>query len=142
MIDVDGNSIDGSLSPVAQVHERSMGDNVTLTALRDGQGEDINVFFGAKATTCPAASRSRTRHATGTSPGQRSRRIDACREPVDEPRGPARGRRRQRHTGKTTSRPRSPWRTRWWRGTAPEPAAAQSRFIGLVQETPKSLDDS
>jgi hypothetical protein len=45
MIAVDGNSIDGSLSLVAQVRERSVGDNV------------------------PAASRSRTRHATGTSPG-------------------------------------------------------------------------
>jgi hypothetical protein len=52
MIAVDGNSIDGSLSLVAQVRERSVGDNVTLTALRDGQGEDINVIFGAKATTC------------------------------------------------------------------------------------------
>jgi putative serine protease PepD len=50
---VDGNSIDGSLSLVAQVRERAVGDNVTLTVVRNGQAKDINVTLTAKPTTTP-----------------------------------------------------------------------------------------
>jgi putative serine protease PepD len=51
VIAVDGNSIDGSLSLVAQVRERTVGDKVTLKVLRDGQSKDINVTLIAKPTT-------------------------------------------------------------------------------------------
>jgi putative serine protease PepD len=48
---VDGNSIDGSLSLVAQVRERNVGDKVTLTVLRSGQSKNINLTLIAKPTT-------------------------------------------------------------------------------------------
>ena len=51
IIAVDGNSIDGSLSLVAQVRERSVGDKVTLKIVRDGQSKDISVTLVAKPTT-------------------------------------------------------------------------------------------
>ena len=51
IIAVDGNSIDGSLSLVAQVRERSVGDKVTLKIVRDGQTQDINVTLITKPTT-------------------------------------------------------------------------------------------
>jgi len=51
IIAVDGNSIDGSLSLVAQIRERSVGDKVTLKVLRDGESKDINVTLIAKPTT-------------------------------------------------------------------------------------------
>jgi putative serine protease PepD len=51
IIAVDGNSIDGSLSLVAQVRERSVGDKVTLKIVRDGQSQDITVTLVAKPTT-------------------------------------------------------------------------------------------
>jgi putative serine protease PepD len=50
---VDGNSIDGSLSLVAQVRERNVGDSVTLTVLRNGQRKNIDVTLVAKPTTTP-----------------------------------------------------------------------------------------
>jgi putative serine protease PepD len=53
IIAVDGNSIDGSLSLVAQVRERSVGDKATLTILRDGQRKDIEVTLVAKPSTTP-----------------------------------------------------------------------------------------
>ena len=53
IIAVDGNSIDGSLSLVAQVRERSVGDKATLTILRDGQRKDIDVTLIAKPSTTP-----------------------------------------------------------------------------------------
>ncbi|MHB8274825.1 MAG: S1C family serine protease, partial [Dermatophilaceae bacterium] len=43
IIAVNGNSIDGSLSLVAQVRARSVGDKVTLKIVHDGQSRDINV---------------------------------------------------------------------------------------------------
>jgi putative serine protease PepD len=49
--EVDGESIDGSLSLVAQVRERSVGDKVTLKILRDGQTKNINVTLTSKPTT-------------------------------------------------------------------------------------------
>jgi len=51
IVAVDGNSIDGSLSLVAQVREHSVGDKVTITVLRDGQRKDITATLVAKATT-------------------------------------------------------------------------------------------
>jgi len=53
IIAVDGNSIDGSLSLVAQVRERSVGDKVTLTVLRAGQSKDLDVTLIAKPATTP-----------------------------------------------------------------------------------------
>ncbi|NMM23800.1 MAG: PDZ domain-containing protein [Phycicoccus sp.] len=51
IIAVDGNSIDGSLSLVAQIRERSVGDRVTLKILRDGQSKDIDVTLIIKPAT-------------------------------------------------------------------------------------------
>ena len=51
IIAVDGNSIDGSLSLVAQVRERSVGDKVTITVLRSGASKDVSVTLIAKPTT-------------------------------------------------------------------------------------------
>jgi len=53
IIAVDGNSIDGSLSLVAQVRERNVGDSVTLTVLRNGQRKNIDVTLVAKPATTP-----------------------------------------------------------------------------------------
>jgi putative serine protease PepD len=53
IIAVDGNSIDGSLSLVAQVRERSVGDKVTITVLRDGKSKDIDVTLTAKPASTP-----------------------------------------------------------------------------------------
>jgi len=49
--EVDGESIDGSLSLVAQVRERSVGDKVTLKILRDGRTKSISVTLTSKPTT-------------------------------------------------------------------------------------------
>ena len=49
--EVDGESIDGSLSLVAQVRERSVGDKVTLKIVRDGQTKNINVTLISQPTT-------------------------------------------------------------------------------------------
>ncbi len=43
IIAVDGNSIDGSLSLVAQVRQHNVGDKVTLKFLRSGQSQDVSV---------------------------------------------------------------------------------------------------
>jgi putative serine protease PepD len=43
IIAVDGKSIDGSLSLVAQVRERTAGDKVTIKIVRGGQTQDITV---------------------------------------------------------------------------------------------------
>ena len=51
IIAVDGRSIDGSLSLVAQVRERTVGDKVTLKVVRDGQSKDISVTLTSKPTT-------------------------------------------------------------------------------------------
>jgi putative serine protease PepD len=51
IIAVDGNSIDGSLSLVAQVREHSVGDKVTITVLRSGASKDVSVTLIAKPTT-------------------------------------------------------------------------------------------
>ncbi|HEY5249678.1 MAG TPA: trypsin-like peptidase domain-containing protein, partial [Dermatophilaceae bacterium] len=51
IISVNGNSIDGSLSLVAQVREHAVGDKVTVKVVRDGQSKDVNVTLVAKPTT-------------------------------------------------------------------------------------------
>jgi putative serine protease PepD len=48
---VNGNSIDGSLSLVAQVRERNVGDKVSITVVRSGQSKDLSVTLIAKPTT-------------------------------------------------------------------------------------------
>jgi putative serine protease PepD len=53
IIAVDGNSIDGSLSLVAQVRERNVGDKVTLTVLRAGQTRSLTSTLIAKPATTP-----------------------------------------------------------------------------------------
>jgi putative serine protease PepD len=47
---VDGDSIDGSLSLVAQVRERSSGAKVTVKIVRDGQTKDVTVTLTSKPT--------------------------------------------------------------------------------------------
>jgi putative serine protease PepD len=51
IVAVDGESIDGSLSLVAQVRERAVGETVTLQVVRDGQTRDIKATLVAKPTT-------------------------------------------------------------------------------------------
>jgi putative serine protease PepD len=51
--EVDGESIDGSLSLVAQIRERSVGDKVNLKILRDGQAKNISVTLTSRPTTAP-----------------------------------------------------------------------------------------
>ena len=51
IIAVDGNSIDGSLSLVAQVREHSVGDKVTLTIVRNGLTQDLSATLTQKGTT-------------------------------------------------------------------------------------------
>jgi len=51
IVAVDGNSIDGSLSLVAQVRAHAVGDKVTLKVVRDGQARDVNVTLVAKPAT-------------------------------------------------------------------------------------------
>ena len=51
IIAVDGNSIDGSLSLVAQVRQHTVGDKVTLKVVRDGRSRDVNVTLVAKPAT-------------------------------------------------------------------------------------------
>jgi len=48
VIAVDGESVDGFLSLVAQVRERSVGDKVTLKVVRDGQSRNVDVTLIAK----------------------------------------------------------------------------------------------
>jgi putative serine protease PepD len=51
IIAVDGNSIDGSLSLVAQVREHSVGDKMTLTIVRNGHTQDLSATVTQKGTT-------------------------------------------------------------------------------------------
>jgi putative serine protease PepD len=53
IIAVNGNPIDSSLSLVAQVRERNVGDSVTFTILRNGQRKTIDAALVAKPTTTP-----------------------------------------------------------------------------------------
>src|SRR5450631_2020363 len=53
IIAVDGNSVDGSLSLVAQVRELSVGDTVTLTVVRDGRHMNVIATLVAKPANSP-----------------------------------------------------------------------------------------
>ena len=48
IIAIDGDSVDGSLSLVAQVRERTAGDKVTIKIVSDGQTKDISVTLADK----------------------------------------------------------------------------------------------
>src|ERR1035437_1661241 len=48
---VNGNSIDGSLSLVAQIHELAVGQTVTLTVVRSGQHKNVTATLVAKPTS-------------------------------------------------------------------------------------------
>ena len=51
IVAVDGDSIDGSLSLVAQVRERTVGDKVTIKVVRGGEAHEISVTLTSKPTT-------------------------------------------------------------------------------------------
>ena len=51
IVAVDGDSIDGSLSLVAQVRERTVGDKVTIKVVRGGEAQEISVTLTSKPTT-------------------------------------------------------------------------------------------
>jgi putative serine protease PepD len=53
IIDVDGNSIDGSLSLVAQIREQPVGAKVTLKIVRGGHTSNITLTLINKPTTNP-----------------------------------------------------------------------------------------
>lgn len=48
VIAIDGKPIDGSLSLVGSVRERTVGDSITLTVLRDGNRQDVKVTLAAR----------------------------------------------------------------------------------------------
>jgi putative serine protease PepD len=48
---VNGNSVDGSLSLVAQIHELTVGQSVTLTVVRGGQHKNVTATLVAKPTS-------------------------------------------------------------------------------------------
>jgi len=51
IIAVDGKSIDGSLSLVAQVRELTVGDKVTVKFVRNGQTKDVSITLTSKPAT-------------------------------------------------------------------------------------------
>jgi putative serine protease PepD len=53
IIAIDGEPVDGALSLVAQVRERSVGEKVALTILRNGQRSNINATLASRPTTNP-----------------------------------------------------------------------------------------
>jgi len=48
---VGGERVESALSLVAHIRERSAGDEVTLTVLRDGKTIDVKTTLAAKPTT-------------------------------------------------------------------------------------------
>jgi len=50
IVAVDDEAIDGSLSLVAQVRERSVGEKAKLTIVRDGARKDLTVTLASKPT--------------------------------------------------------------------------------------------
>jgi putative serine protease PepD len=48
VVAVDGEPVDGQLSLVAQIRERDVGEDVTLTVVRDGQRRELKVTLGEK----------------------------------------------------------------------------------------------
>jgi putative serine protease PepD len=51
IIAVDGESVDGALSLVAQVRERTAGDKITLTVIPDGQTRKVSVTLANSPAT-------------------------------------------------------------------------------------------
>jgi putative serine protease PepD len=51
VVAVDGERVDSALSLVANIRERSVGDKVTLSVLRDGKKIDLTATLVAKAAT-------------------------------------------------------------------------------------------
>ena len=51
IIAIDGNAIDGSLSLVAQVRERTVGDKVIIKIVRNGQNKDLSAILTSKPAT-------------------------------------------------------------------------------------------
>lgn len=51
VIAVDGQPVDSSTALIAQVRERTAGDKVTLTIIRDGKRQDIAVTLAVKPST-------------------------------------------------------------------------------------------
>ncbi|MEO8518625.1 MAG: PDZ domain-containing protein, partial [Dermatophilaceae bacterium] len=51
IIAVDGKAIDGSLSLVAQVRERTVGDKVIIKIVRDGQTKELSATLTSKPAT-------------------------------------------------------------------------------------------
>jgi hypothetical protein len=111
-----GNSIDGSLSLVAQVRERNVGDSVTLTVLRNGQRKNIDVTLVAKPTTTHNAAIL----LTDAVPATPSAGSQSCMAPH---RAPAHGRRCV------------------VLAIALEPVAPHTKLTGPVHESPKILGD-
>jgi putative serine protease PepD len=51
IVAIDGKAIDGSLSLVAQVRERTVGDKVIVKIVRDGQSKDLSATLTSKPAT-------------------------------------------------------------------------------------------
>ena len=51
IVELDGQQIDSSLSLVAAIRERSVGETVTLTVVRNGSRQDISVSLGARPSS-------------------------------------------------------------------------------------------
>ncbi len=51
VIAVNGERVDSSIALIAQVRERTAGDKVTLTIIRDGQRQDVEVTLAVKPTS-------------------------------------------------------------------------------------------
>lgn len=51
VIAIDGDPVDSSTALVAQIRERTAGEKVTLTIIRDGQRQDVPVTLAARPTT-------------------------------------------------------------------------------------------
>jgi putative serine protease PepD len=51
IIAIDGKAIDGSLSLVAQVRERTVGDKVIIKIVRNGQNKDLSATLTSKPAT-------------------------------------------------------------------------------------------
>lgn len=51
VIAVDGQRVDSSIALIAQVRERTAGDKVTVTIIRDGKRQDVAVTLAVKPST-------------------------------------------------------------------------------------------
>jgi putative serine protease PepD len=51
VVAIDGEPVDSSTALIAQIRERTAGDKVTLTVIRDGKRQDVPVTLAAKPAT-------------------------------------------------------------------------------------------